>query len=154
MYVNVCRGLYIIPGYIYREASLTKSPKSFVLDFRLGSKYTSGKSFAVEKGKVKVKVKSNCQIGKDVIELIVFWINKNHVCLTKREKFIFRFLLLLQTFKIKHNKPTANNGLMLSYKLWTILALCYNALTVNSVFHKIIFKFFDDITISTNIDDK
>ena len=72
MYVNVCRGLYIIPGYIYREASLTKSPKSFVLDFRLGSKYTSGKSFAVEKGKVKVKVKSNCQIGKDVIELIVF----------------------------------------------------------------------------------
>ena len=72
MYANVCRGLFIIPGYIYSEASLRKSPKTFVLDFRLGSKYTSGKSFTVEKGKVKVKVKSNCQIGKDVIELIVF----------------------------------------------------------------------------------
>ena len=42
-------------------------------------------------------------------------------------------------FEWKHNKPKANNGLMLCCKLWVILAHSYNAFIEYSVLHKIFF---------------
>ena len=49
LYINVCRGLFRIHSNVYGIASLQKSQENFNVDFRLGSKYSSGISFTVEK---------------------------------------------------------------------------------------------------------
>ena len=49
IYVNVCRGIFTTWLNIYGGTSLRKSQKSFIVNVQLGSKYTSGISFIVEK---------------------------------------------------------------------------------------------------------
>ena len=49
LYVNVCRGVFRTHSNIYGGASLQKSPESFIVDVRRGSKYVSGIGFTVEK---------------------------------------------------------------------------------------------------------
>ena len=49
IYVNVYRGIFTTWLNIYGGTSLRKSQKSFIVNVQLGSKYTSGISFIVEK---------------------------------------------------------------------------------------------------------
>ena len=49
IYVNVCRGIFTTWLNICGGTSLRKSQKSFIVNVQLGSKYTSGISFIVEK---------------------------------------------------------------------------------------------------------
>ena len=46
--VNICRGVFRTSN-IYGEASLQKSQETFIVVFRLGSKYTSGIGFTIDK---------------------------------------------------------------------------------------------------------
>ena len=49
LYVNVCRGVFRTQFNIYHGASLQKWQVSFIIDIRLGFKYTSRVGFTVEK---------------------------------------------------------------------------------------------------------
>ena len=49
IYVNVCRGVFRTWLNIYSGKSLRKLQKIFIVNVQLGSKYTSGISFIVEK---------------------------------------------------------------------------------------------------------
>ena len=50
LYVNICRGVFRTQSNIYGGTSLQKSQESFIIvDFRLGSKYSSRIGFTVEK---------------------------------------------------------------------------------------------------------
>ena len=77
MYVNVCKGVFRTRYIFYGGAFLRKSQKSFIIDVRLGSKYTSGISFIVEKvcrmsTLVLYSQSQLCQSQKFVIDLLVF----------------------------------------------------------------------------------
>ena len=49
MYVNVYRGIFTTHSNIYSGNSWQKTQESFIVDVRLGSKYTSNIGFTVEK---------------------------------------------------------------------------------------------------------
>ena len=49
LHVNICRGVFRTYSNIYGGASLQKSQETFIVVFRLGSKYTSGIGFTIDK---------------------------------------------------------------------------------------------------------
>ena len=95
-----------------------KITKSFIVDARLGSKYVSGIGFTVIIYLIKSK-----SISK-ICHCVLVFKEEGVICSP-----IFGCcwqVKYIQTW-IKHNKPKANNGLMLRCKLWAILAHWYNA---------------------------
>ena len=79
LYVNVCRGVFKTQSNIYGGDSLQKSRESLIVDVRLGSKYTSGIGFTIEK----------------VYRVSTFiWYGQSQL---KKSVFAFSFLKLIKT---------------------------------------------------------
>ena len=121
LYVSVCRDVFRTQKNICGGVSLWKLQKSLIVDIWMGSNYTSGTTFIIERF-------PECQylyyianmnfvrvIKKFIYDHLVSWTNKKHFG-WRRCNLFSGFLLQL-------------NGLMLYCKPWTILEHCCNVFT-------------------------